>query len=177
MRARKTACLIKNNRDIKRDVLGKAVVGGRARHLPCPLAPALCSRSSWDSKGCCSIPSASGGRGEALIFPADGDNRICRPRFALARATKHEASYVRMKCRFRTFYFTELGVNSQDKSAGWMACYWLIFIRLERACWLILGPFDGSVERLEVPTKGDPNRGMFSKKSESRPPGQERVRH
>jgi hypothetical protein len=70
-----------------------------------------------------------------------------------------------------------LGVNSQDKSAGWMACYWLIFIRLERACWLILGPFDGSVKRLEVPTKGDPNRGMFSKKSESRPPGQERVRH
>jgi hypothetical protein len=62
------------------ELLGKAV-GGRPRHLPCPLAPdfarvrAGTRRVAAPSRP---IPKFSVGRGEAFNSPAEGDNRIGR---------------------------------------------------------------------------------------------------
>jgi hypothetical protein len=68
--------------------------GGRrkAATLALPIGPRLRTSASWDSKGCCSIPSRSeifgGTRRSVDSPPRKGNNQIRRPQFALARAKR-----------------------------------------------------------------------------------------
>jgi len=95
---RETSQFSRENRSC--DMLGKAAVGGNCATLALPIGPRFCTKNSWDSKGCCSIPYASGGRGEAFDFPLRKGTTGLGDLICPGAGNESEASYIRMKCRF-----------------------------------------------------------------------------
>src|SRR5262249_3448733 len=83
-------------------------VGGRARRLPCPLAPdpksAGTRRVAAPSRP---APKISVGRGEASFFPRGGEQPGFEPPLLLWREQKGEAERVRMACFSRRLILPE----------------------------------------------------------------------